>query len=80
MTESWQMSQFSRRARRRILETTGLSVSLQCPVESQKKNIPGGTEKHLEDNAVIGHIQHSDEEKVFLVKPDFLLSWSNPPS
>lgn len=37
LTESWQMSQFSRSARKSTLETTGLLVSLQCPVEWQKK-------------------------------------------
>lgn len=36
LTGSWQMSQFST-LRRRTLETTGLSVSLQCQAKSWKR-------------------------------------------
>lgn len=36
LTGSWQMSQFST-SRRRTLETTGLSISLQCQAKSWKR-------------------------------------------
>lgn len=45
-------SQFPRRAKRMSLETTGLSVSLQCLVKLQKI-VLGSTGKHLEDTGSI---------------------------
>jgi len=58
--------QFSRRARKKTLVTTGLtSVS----VKIMEKIILGVLEKHMKDNAVIGRSQHGfTRRKVLLYK------------
>lgn len=53
------LSQFSERERRTTLVTIGLSVSLQCLMEKMQKIILGCFDKHLKDNAVSCHSQHS---------------------
>ncbi|KAJ7402286.1 RNA-directed DNA polymerase from mobile element jockey [Pitangus sulphuratus] len=49
-----------RRASSRTLETTGLSLSL-VPGKVMEKIILGSIEKHVKDNAVMGHSRASQE-------------------
>lgn len=56
MTGSWKtLSQFSRRARRKTLETASLTSR---PGKGRENIILRGIEKHLEDKAVTGHSQN----------------------
>lgn len=76
----WTLSQFSRRAKRRIPEITGLFFSLQYP-EKLWKDYSGRYSKVPERQLnLCSQPAQLHKTKILLVKPDFLLCQGNSPN